>query len=165
MLRCDVHSDRRRLAYLATVLDLYSRRIVGWSHGTDHACTALVCDALSMAISVRQPARVYWFISDRAVNASEHRQCQKPWSGTQHEPQRQLGQYRDGTFFSEFENGACLADSVCQPAEAKQDITDCIVNFYKQYPVHSKLGCRSAAQCETLWPACRGAAPVHNPTI
>ncbi|MGU5397575.1 IS3 family transposase, partial [Klebsiella pneumoniae] len=34
--------------------------------------------------------------------------------------------------------------------EAKQDITDYIVNFYNSTRLHSKLGYRSPAQYETL---------------
>jgi putative transposase len=38
--------------YLATVIDLYSRRVIGWSMAT-HLRAELVCDALSMAIATR----------------------------------------------------------------------------------------------------------------
>jgi hypothetical protein len=38
--------------YLATVIDLYSRRVIGWSI-TDHLRTELVADALTMAIATR----------------------------------------------------------------------------------------------------------------
>ena len=40
--------------YLATVIDLYSRRIVGWSMGT-RLLTGLVSDALDMAVKRRKP--------------------------------------------------------------------------------------------------------------
>ena len=36
--------------YLATVIDLYSRRVIGWSLA-DHLRTELVADALTMAIA------------------------------------------------------------------------------------------------------------------
>lgn len=38
--------------FLATIMDLYSRRIIGWSMSTRHT-TALVCNALDMAIEQR----------------------------------------------------------------------------------------------------------------
>src|SRR3712207_4481229 len=41
--------------YLAAVQDAYSRRIVGWSMA-DHMRTALVVDALEMALHRRRPA-------------------------------------------------------------------------------------------------------------
>ena len=42
-------------AYLATVIDLASRRVVGWAIA-EHMRASLVCDALSMAIDTRRPA-------------------------------------------------------------------------------------------------------------
>ncbi|WP_420497476.1 DDE-type integrase/transposase/recombinase [Parafrankia sp. FMc2] len=41
--------------YLAVVLDLYSRRIVGWSMSAEQK-TPLVTDALKMALHHRRPA-------------------------------------------------------------------------------------------------------------
>ena len=38
--------------YVATVIDLFSRRLIGWAVG-DHCKAPLVCDALKMAIAVR----------------------------------------------------------------------------------------------------------------
>ena len=43
--------------YLAIVLDVYSRRIVGWAMAT-HLKTDLVLDALNMALAQRRPAGV-----------------------------------------------------------------------------------------------------------
>jgi putative transposase len=43
--------------YLSTVLDAYSRRIVGWSMAT-HLRTELVLDALDMALQQRRPGHV-----------------------------------------------------------------------------------------------------------
>jgi putative transposase len=51
-------------AYLATVIDLSSRRIVGWAMA-DHMRTELVTDALSMALSTRRPDAGVIFHSDR----------------------------------------------------------------------------------------------------
>jgi len=42
-------------AYLATVIDLSSRRVVGWALA-DHMRTSLVEDALSMAFTTRRPS-------------------------------------------------------------------------------------------------------------
>jgi putative transposase len=55
---------RQGFLYLAVVLDLYSRRVVGWAmrHTQDHG---LVLDALAMAVSHRQPAPGLVHHSDR----------------------------------------------------------------------------------------------------
>jgi putative transposase len=51
-------------AYLATVIDLSSRRVVGWALA-DHMRTELVSDALKMALTNRCPAEGLIFHSDR----------------------------------------------------------------------------------------------------
>ncbi|MGO8871847.1 MAG: DDE-type integrase/transposase/recombinase [Acidimicrobiales bacterium] len=51
-------------AYLATVIDLASRRVVGWALA-DHMRTELVEDALSMAFTNRAPEQGVIFHSDR----------------------------------------------------------------------------------------------------
>ncbi|MGO9205345.1 MAG: IS3 family transposase, partial [Candidatus Limnocylindrales bacterium] len=50
--------------YLATCLDLASRRVVGFSMA-DHMRASLVCDALTMAIGARHPTEGFLFRSDR----------------------------------------------------------------------------------------------------
>ena len=45
------------LVFLAVVVDVFSRRVVGWSMAT-HLRTELVLDALNMALSQRRPERV-----------------------------------------------------------------------------------------------------------
>jgi putative transposase len=51
-------------AYLATVIDLASRRVVGWAMA-DHMEASLVCDAMQMALAARRPAPGLLFHSDR----------------------------------------------------------------------------------------------------
>ena len=55
---------RQGFLYLAVVLDLYSRRVVGWAmrHTQDHG---LVLDALAMAVGQRQPGPGLLHHSDR----------------------------------------------------------------------------------------------------
>lgn len=53
-------------AYLATVIDLHSRALVGWALDT-HMRTELVTDALTMAINRRKPAGEIIFHSDRGT--------------------------------------------------------------------------------------------------
>ena len=50
--------------YVATVIDVASRRVVGWAMG-DHMRAGLVCDALSMAIAHRRPKPGLILHSDR----------------------------------------------------------------------------------------------------
>jgi transposase InsO family protein len=60
--------------YLAAVLDLYSRKIVGWAMAPNMAAE-LVCAALQMAITERNPAPGLIVHSDRGSQyASEKHQ-------------------------------------------------------------------------------------------
>jgi transposase InsO family protein len=52
--------------YLATVIDLASRRVVGWAMA-EHLRAELACDALRMAIASRRPAPGVMFHSDRGT--------------------------------------------------------------------------------------------------
>ena len=57
--------------YLAVVLDLYSRRIVGWAM-SDSLQRQLVIDALQMAITARRPAPGLLHHSDRGSQYASH---------------------------------------------------------------------------------------------
>jgi putative transposase len=66
-------------AYVATVIDLYSRAIVGYAVA-DHMRTSLVTDALDMAIKNRQPGPRVIFHSDRGTQYTSKdfaRYCRK----------------------------------------------------------------------------------------
>lgn len=53
-------------AYLATVIDLHDRSVVGWAIA-DHMRTGLVIDALDMALASREPEPGVIFHSDRGA--------------------------------------------------------------------------------------------------
>jgi len=57
--------------YLSTVMDLYSRRIVGWAM-RDHLRTELPLAALRMAISAQRPGAGLIHHSDRGVQYASH---------------------------------------------------------------------------------------------
>lgn len=58
-------------AFLATVIDLHSRALVGWALDT-HMRTSLVTDALDMALQDRKPAGPVIFHSDRGTQYTSH---------------------------------------------------------------------------------------------
>ena len=84
-------------AYLATVIDLYSRKVVGWAMAA-HMRTSLVTAALDMAIAARKPPAGAIFHSDRGCQGEFNRSSQDlqvevgEWDG--HKDGRLLG--RDG---------------------------------------------------------------------
>lgn len=58
--------------YLAIVMDLFSRRIVGW-HISKRMTTDLVCKAIIMAYNLRQPPKGLVFHSDRGSQHTSKR--------------------------------------------------------------------------------------------
>ncbi|MBB4844202.1 transposase InsO family protein [Paucibacter oligotrophus] len=88
---CDMTYIRTRSGwlYLAVVLDLSSRKIVGWAMAPSMPAE-LVCAALNLAIASRRPAAGLLVHSDRGSQSSPHRTACAPWLGVQHEPQGQL---------------------------------------------------------------------------
>jgi putative transposase len=62
--------------YLATVMDLYSRRIVGWAM-QDHLRADLPLAALKMAISAQRPGPALIHHSDRGVQGGFNRSSQR----------------------------------------------------------------------------------------
>ena len=57
--------------YLATVIDLHSRRVVGWAFASTLE-TGIVIDAMDMALRQRQPAAGLIFHSDRGCQYTSH---------------------------------------------------------------------------------------------
>jgi hypothetical protein len=64
-------------AYLATVIDLASRRVVGWALA-DHMRTKLVSDALTMAFATRRPPAGAIFHSDRGCQYTSRDSASSP---------------------------------------------------------------------------------------
>lgn len=62
-------------AYLATVIDLHSRALVGWAIA-EHIRTDVVTDALDMALARRNPADGVIFHSDRGTQGEFNRSSQ-----------------------------------------------------------------------------------------
>lgn len=62
--------------YLAVIMDLYSRRIVGWSM-RDDLSTELALGALDLALATRQPAAGLVHHSDRGCQYASHRYRQR----------------------------------------------------------------------------------------
>jgi putative transposase len=132
--------------YLAVVIDLYSRKIVGWSMGS-RMKAQLVCDALTMAIWQRQPKAGLIVHSDQGVQYASH-------------------QYRrllktHGFIGSMSKKGCCWDNAVAESFfgslkqervhwrnyqtryAAQQDILNYITMWYNSHRLHSYLDYQS----------------------
>ncbi len=139
--------------YLAVVLDLYSRAVIGWALGP-RLTTELAREALTMALWRRRPAPGLLHHSDRGVQYSAH------------DYQRLLADH--GIACSMSRKGNCW-DNACVESffrtlkvervyhrryrtreEARQDVFQWIEVFYNRQRRHSTLGYRTPAEFEAL---------------
>lgn len=142
---CDITYIRTRSGwlYLAAVMELYSRKIVGWAMAsTMHA--ELVCSALQMAIAQRQPPAGLIVHSDRGSQYASalHRELL-----ARHElvaSMSRKGNCWDNAvmerFFLNLKMERVWQKEYANHTEAKRDITDYIVGFYNNVRLHSTLG-------------------------
>ena len=141
--------------YLAVVLDVWSRRIVGWAMAT-RVTTRLVLDALEMALRQRQPTEV--------IHHSDHgcqytavdfgRRCRhagvRPSMGT-------VGDCYDNamceSFFATLECELLGRHRFATPVEARRAVFDYIEGFYNTQRRHSRLRYLSPVAFERrFWP-------------
>ena len=139
--------------YLAVVLDLYSRTVVGWALGR-RLTAELATTALTMALWRRQPKPGLLHHSDRGVQYAAG------------EYQRALGEH--GIACSMSRKGNCWDNAVVESffatlkkelihdrryltrEEARQEIFEWIEVFYNRQRRHSTLGYSSPAEFEAM---------------
>jgi putative transposase len=136
--------------YLAVVIDLCSRRIVGWSLA-DHLRSSLVLDALQQALQTR-PVHQTIFHSDRGSQyASASFRKALASAGLRQSMSARANPYHNawtesfiGTLKHEMLQGGCF-DS---PADARLAIFEYIEAYYNTHRKHSALGYQSPSQFE-----------------
>lgn len=129
--------------YLAGVLDLYSRKIVGWAMAPTMPAE-LVCTALQMAIAARQPQPGLIVHTDRGSQyaSEEHRQL-LAHHGLIASMSRKGNCWDNAVmerFFLNLKMERVWHRKYANHLEAVHDITDYIVNFYNAKRLHSTLG-------------------------
>ena len=129
--------------YLAAVLDLHSRKIVGWAMANAMPA-GLVCAALQMAIVQRNPAPGLIIHSDRGTQyASAEHQALLAKHGLVGSMSRKGNCWDNAVmerFFLNLKMERVWQKDYANHAEATNDIADYIVGFYNSTRLHSKLG-------------------------
>jgi transposase InsO family protein len=129
--------------YLAGVIDLHSRRIVGWSMG-DHMQTDLVADALSMALARRQPGAGLLHHSDRGVQyASDAYQSMLLDHGIQGSMSGKGDCWDNAvmeSFWATLKTELVHQEHYATREQARQSIFEYIEVFYNRKRLHSSLG-------------------------
>jgi len=137
--------------YLATVLDAWSRRVVGWSMAP-HLRTELVVDALEAALSARRPRPGLVFHSDRGTQytslALGTRLADAGIAASVGAPGSAYDNALAESFFASLETE--LIDRTTWPshAAARTDIFDWVETFYNPVRRHSSLGNLAPAEFE-----------------
>ena len=137
--------------YLATVEDLYSRMIVGWSM-SDTMTSRLVVDALEMAVQRRLPGDGLLAHSDRGSQyASDHYQRLMARHGIECSMSG-VGQCWDNapmeSFYATIKKELIHHEDYQTRQEAKASIFEYIETFYNPKRRHSSLGYVSPAEYE-----------------
>jgi putative transposase len=137
--------------YLAVVLDLYSRKAVGWSMKAEMT-TDLVEDALKMALYERQPDPGLLHHSDRGSQyaSNQLRQLLDQQRITV-SMSRTANCYDNAVMESFFSTLKCewvYFQDYLTRAQASRDIFSYIAGFYNRVRLHSTLGFQSPEQFE-----------------
>ena len=137
----------------STVLDLYSRRIVGWAMDSTMS-KQLVIDALNQAIGRRRPPKGVIFHSDRGSQYASH-DFQNLLKKHHFVPSMSgKGNCYDNacmeSFFHLLKTELVYFQNYKTRAQAKQSIFQYIEIFYNRIRLHSKLGYISPCDFEKL---------------
>ena len=137
--------------YLAVVIDLGSRRIVGWSLAT-HMRAELVVKAMEQALQTRPKVRGLLFHSDRGSQyGSSAFRAVLQRAGIQQSMSARANPYDNawsesfiGTLKREMLQGGCFADAT----DARLELFDYIEGYYNTHRKHSALGYLTPNQFE-----------------
>ena len=136
---------------MAVVIDLYSRKVVGWSMGS-RMKAQLVCDALMMAIWLRRPKAGLVVHSDRGTQyaSKAYRRLLKAHGFVGSMSRR--GDCWDNavaeSFFGSLKQERVQWRYYQTRFEAQQDVLNYISMFYNSYRLHSYLDYVSPNQYE-----------------
>jgi transposase InsO family protein len=145
-----LHTDEGVL-YLAGIMDLCSRKIVGWSMSATMT-TTLVDDALAMAIRARDPARGLLHHSDRGVQYTSRRYRELLGLYGMEASMSRTGDCYDNavveSFWGKLKTEMIYHEHFPTMNAARAAVFDYIEVFYNRQRLHAALGYVSPAQFE-----------------
>jgi putative transposase len=137
--------------YVAAVMDLCSRRIVGWSMA-DHLRTQLCLDALNSALKSRKPGSDLMHHSDRGVQYASNDYQRLLQSQDISVSMSRLGDCYDNammeSFWATLKKELVHHQNYSTREEARQSIFKYIVCWYNRQRRHSAIGYKSPEQFE-----------------
>lgn len=145
---------RQGRLYLASVLDLYTRKIVGWKLA-DRMTTDLVLAALDQAYEAQQPSEGLLHHSDRGSQyASEEYRARLETYKMQASMSRKGNCYDNAcieSFHSVLKKEFIYCTKFWTKAQAQQDMFEYIELFYNRKRIHGSLGYVSPDRFEELY--------------
>lgn len=146
-------STKEGWLYLAVVLDLYSRKVVGWSMG-ETLNRELTLEAMRMAIRQRQPGSDLLSHSDRGSQyASNDYQTLLKTYGITCSMSRKGNCWDNSvveSFFGTLKQEHIFFCDFMSRDEARRSVFEWIEGFYNRDRIHSTLGYRSPNEYERL---------------
>lgn len=141
--------------YLAVIIDLYSRRVIGWSMSNVNN-TSLVLNALDMAIVGRHPLTAVLHHTDQGAIYSSDEYVQKLKENNMTQSMSRRGDCYDNavaeSFFSTLKNELVLGMVFESREEARSKIFDYIETFYNRRRIHQSLGYKTPEMIERMYP-------------
>jgi transposase InsO family protein len=141
--------------YLAVVMDLYSRRIIGWSMDKRME-TSLVSNALNMALGMRELGDGMMHHSDRGVQyCSNAYRALLEKNGIAISMSRKACCWDNAvveSFFGTLKQELVYRCRFATRASARVEVEDYIEVFYNRTRRHSTLGSLSPANFEAMYP-------------
>lgn len=137
--------------YLAVVIDLFSRKVVGWSMNSRMKAD-LVCNALKMALWQRKPKPGLIIHSDRGSQYASHeyRKLLNDWKCTGSMSRK--GNCWDNavaeSFFGSLKQERVQWRHYQTRSEAHRDVLNYITILYNDFRLHSSIGYKSPNQFE-----------------
>ena len=159
----------REFIYLAVVLDVFSRRVVGWALGRSLQA-ALPLAALNQAIADRQPGRGVVHHSDRgsqyASNEYVKRIEQARMTMSMSRPARPWENAYCESFMSTLKKEQICCPRYATLEDVQRNMSEFIDQFYNRERLHSALAYLSPDQFEQRWkqspPPARLSFPRHE---
>jgi transposase InsO family protein len=138
--------------YVAGVLDLWSRRLIGWAMG-DSLDTSLPSAALAMALRQRRPKHALLHHSDRGVQYASRAYRAQLAAHRLHASMSRKGNCYDNAtmeaFWSTLKNELVHRTRFVSRDQARLAIFDYIEVFYNRVRIHSSLGFKSPLDYES----------------
>jgi transposase InsO family protein len=144
-------STRSGWLYLAVLLDLYSRKIIGWSM-SNQIDKQLTLDALEMAIARRNPCPHVLHHTDQGSIYASDEYIARLTSKKMIRSMSRKGDCYDNavaeSFFSTLKNELVVGNVFETREEARREVFDYIEVFYNRKRIHQSLGYKTPEMIE-----------------